>query len=199
MTLTRRQREIVDFIRRFVTERGYAPSLMEIGAEFGLTSPATIHKHLKSLVERGAIRHPAGGRRRLEVVEEERPAIVLLEILGAVAAGRPIEAVEGGERLPVPEALTRGRPAYLLRVRGDSMRDEQIRDGDFVVVEPRRSAENGETVIALIGGREATVKRFFREKGRVRLQPANPDYPPLILSGREVRIQGVVRGLVRRY
>jgi repressor LexA len=199
MTLTRRQRQILDFIRRFIAGRGYAPSLMEIGGEFGLTSPATIHKHLKALVERGALRHPAGGRRRLEVVEEERPAIVTLPILGAVAAGRPIEAVEEGETLPVPEALTRGRPAYLLRVRGDSMRDEQIRDGDYVVVEERRTAENGETVIALIGGREATVKRFFREKGRVRLEPANPGFPPLVFPGREVRIQGVIRGLVRRY
>jgi repressor LexA len=199
MSLTRRQRQIFDFIRDFLTTHGYAPSLMEIGRRFGLTSPATIHKHLAALETRGAIRRHPGRRRYIELtLEEAAPAEATLPLLGIVAAGRPIEAVETKETISVPAFMIRRSESYVLRVTGDSMIDEQIRDGDYVVVEDRREATNGETVVALLDNGEATLKKFYREKGKVRLQPANPRVPPIILPGRSVRIQGVVTGLLRR-
>jgi repressor LexA len=122
-----------------------------------------------------------------------------LPMLGYVAAGAPIEAIAGSETIAVPEDLVGRRDTYVLRVRGDSMIDEQIRDGDFVVVEDRKTAENGEMVIALIGGTEATLKKFYRESGRVRLQPANPAVQPLVVDPANVQIQGVVVGVMREY
>jgi len=199
MTLTRRQHQILHFIQQFLDRHGYAPSLAEIGGAFGLSSPATVHKHLQALEERGVLRRSRGRRRFLEIIPDASPRSVTLPLLGAVAAGRPIEAVEVRESLNVPEELVRGRKAFVLRVAGDSMLDEQIRDGDYIVVEERASAESGETVVALLHGREATLKIFHRHKGKIRLQPANPEYPARIVPAREVQIQGVVKGLFRRY
>ncbi len=200
MSLTRRQREILDFITSFLRKRGYAPSLMEIGAEFGLSSPATVHKHLAALEARGRIRRSRGRRRFLEVLPEKTPSpSVELPLLGSVAAGRPIEAVEERETISVPAFLVRREGAYVLRVAGDSMIDEQIRDGDYIVVEDRKEASDGETVVALLEEREATLKKFYREKGKVRLQPANPALSALVVPGKSVRIQGVVTGLIRRF
>jgi len=116
-----------------------------------------------------------------------------------VPAGKPLEAVAVEERISVPEFLVSGAPAYVLRVRGDSMREEQIRDGDYVVVEDRPEPENGETVVALLRGEEVTLKKFHRERGKVKLSPANPAYEPMVLAAKDVRIQGIVRGLFRRY
>ena len=198
MSLTRRQRQILDYIAAFVGKNGYAPSLMEIGAQFGLSSPATVHKHLSALEARGVIRRHRGRRRYVELVQEGDSGIVNLPLLGTVAAGRPIEAVEIRETLSVPAFLVRRGKSYVLRVAGDSMIDEQIRDGDYVVVEDRQEASDGETVVALLEGGEATLKRIYREKGGVRLQPANPAVAPLIVPGDTVRIRGVVTGLLRR-
>jgi repressor LexA len=197
MSLTRRQRQILDFIAAFLTKHGYAPSLMEIGRAFGLTSPATVHKHLLRLEAKGKIRRSPHGRRSVELVPEESPPhVVDLPLLGRVAAGRPIEAVEDRQTLAVPESMVGKGQGYVLQVSGDSMIEDQVRDGDFIVVENRREAANGEMVVALLGGRDVTLKRFYREKGRVRLQPANASLAPLIVSD-GVRIQGVVRGLLR--
>ena len=200
MSLTRRQREILEFITSFLRKHGYAPSLMEIGAEFGLSSPATVHKHLEALEARGRIRRSRGRRRFVEVIPEETvPRSVELPLLGIVAAGRPIEAVEQTETVSVPAFMVRRERTYVLQVAGDSMIDEQIRDGDYIVVEDRKEAADGETVVALLEEREATLKKFYREKGKVRLQPANRALSPLIVPGRSVRIQGVVTGLIRRF
>ena len=200
MSLTRRQREILDFIRRFLEEHGYAPSLVEIGRAFSLSSPATVHKHLTALAARGAIRRSRGRRRFVDLVEPSGAGrLVELPLLGSVPAGRPVEAVAGEERIAVPEHLVPSTPAYVLQVKGDSMLDEQIRDGDFIVVEHRPVPENGETVVALLRGSEVTLKKFYRERGKVRLEPANPAFKTLVLPAREVRIQGIVRGLFRRY
>jgi len=197
MSLTRRQRQILDFIAAFLSQHGYAPSLMEIGRAFGLTSPATVHKHLLRLEAKGKIRRSPHGRRSVELVPEECPPhAVDLPLLGRVAAGRPIEAVEDRRTLAVPESMVGKGQGYVLQVSGDSMIEDQVRDGDFIVVENRREAANGEMVVALLGGQDVTLKRFYREKGRVRLQPANASLAPLIVSG-GVRIQGVVRGLLR--
>jgi repressor LexA len=200
MSLTRRQRQILDFIAAFLKEHGYAPSLMEVGRAFGLTSPATVHKHLLRLEAKGKIRRSPHGRRSVELVPEEgSPHAVELPLLGRVAAGRPIEAVEDRRMLAVPESMVGPGEGYVLQVLGDSMIEEQVRDGDFIVVENRREAANGEMVVALLGGRDVTLKKFYRESGRVRLQPANAALAPLIVSGGSVKIQGVVRGLLRLY
>ncbi|PYQ09964.1 MAG: repressor LexA [Acidobacteria bacterium] len=200
MSLTRRQREILEFLRHFLRERGYAPSLLEIGQAFSLSSSATIHKHLSALEARGAIRRSRGRRRFLELTEGPPSAgVVELPLLGTVAAGKPIEALQTQEFVGVPDFLVPRTSAYVLRVSGNSMLQDQIQDGDYVVVERRASAEDGETVVALLHESEVTLKRLYRDRGKIRLQPANPDFGPLLLPAKEVRIQGVVRALLRKY
>ena len=200
MALTRRQREIYDFIRRFVVEKGYSPSLEEIGEAFGLSSVATVHKHVSHLVEKGMLKKAWNRSRSVEPVELPEPGGFSLPLAGVVAAGAPIEAIEDHETIEVPRDLVSSRgESFVLRVRGESMIDEQIRDGDFVVVESRSEARNGETVVALIRGQDATLKRFYRKGGKVRLEPANVSMRPIELPAEDVEIRGVVRGLLRRY
>jgi len=200
MALTRRQREIYDFICRFVDERGYSPSLEEIGAQFGLSSVATVHKHVHHLVEKGFLRKAWNRSRSVEPVQGPSAEGVALPLLGTVAAGAPIEAIELPETIEVPRHLVpRGGECFVLRVRGDSMIDEQIRDGDFVVVESRPHASDGETVVALIEGQDATLKKFYRRGRRVRLQPANASMEPIEVPASSVEVRGVVRGLLRQY
>jgi repressor LexA len=200
MALTRRQHEIYDFIRCFVDENGYSPSLEEIGAEFGLSSVATVHKHVQHLVEKRLLRKAWNRSRSVEPVEPPNSGLVSLPLLGLVAAGAPIEAIEVAETIDVPRELApKHAQSFVLRVRGDSMIEEQIRDGDFVVLESRSEARNGETVVALLRGEEATLKKFYRRGRSVRLQPANGGMKPIDVPAREVQIRGVVRGLLRRY
>jgi repressor LexA len=201
MALTRRQREIYDFIRRFVEDRGYSPSLEEIGAHFGLSSVATVHKHVQHLVEKGLVRKSWNRSRSVEPVAAEGSAAgVELPLLGVVAAGAPIEAIEVEERITVPpEMVSRRSQSFVLKVRGDSMIEEHIRDGDYVVVEGRSEARNGETVVALIRGEEATLKKFYRRGPKVVLEPANQALRPIEVPAADVLIRGVVRGLLRAY
>lgn len=200
MALTRRQREIYDFIRGFVAEKGYSPSLEEIGAHFGLSSVATVHKHVEHLVEKRLLRKAWNRSRSLEPVETPSGGTVSLPLLGTVAAGAPIEAIELPETFEVPRDLVpKSGQSFVLRVRGDSMIEDQIRDGDCVVVESRSHARNGETVVALLRGEDATLKRFYRRGANVRLQPANASMKAIDVPARDVTIRGVVRGLLRRY
>ena len=201
MVLTPRQREVFDYLSRFYEAHRYAPTIAEIRAHFGLSSPATVHQLLSALEREGLIRRIPHASRGIEIVKppsSEQPHEIPL--LGVVAAGAPIEAVLNNEVITVPPGLIgRGR-TFALRVRGDSMLDEGIFDGDFIVVESRQMAENGQTVVALVDSNEATVKKFFREGNRIRLQPANPNYDPIIIKPPDrVNIQGVVIGLIRRY
>ena len=198
--LTRRQREILDFLAEFIEQHGYAPSLEEIGRRFGLSSLATVHKHLTNLEAKGFIRRAWNRSRSVELVPTRvgRRAVEL-PLLGTVAAGAPIEAVASTETIAAPEDIVAARDSYALRVRGDSMIDEQIRDGDIVIVEDRKSADNGEMVIALLDGADVTLKKFYRDDGRIRLQPANPALRPLVVEPDQVQIQGVVVGVMRRY
>lgn len=200
MALTRRQREIYDFVCGFIDEHGYSPSLEEIGARFGLSSVATVHKHVNQLVAKGWLRKAWNRARTLEPAGEAAAGQVLLPLLGVVAAGAPIEPIEIEERIAVPVDLVR-RPesCFALRVRGDSMVDEQIRDGDTVVVERRAEARDGDTVVAVLRGEEATLKRFQRRGASVRLIPANARMKPIEAPARDVEIRGVVRALLRRY
>jgi repressor LexA len=197
--LTKRQREIFDYLTGFIQQNGYAPSLEEIGRRFGLSSLATVHKHLTNLQDKGFIRRAWNRSRSVEVVPTKTGRAVELPLLGYVAAGAPIEAVVGSESIAVPEDLVGKRETYVLRVRGDSMIDEQIRDGDFVIVEDRKTAENGEMVIALLEGSDVTLKKFYRENGHVRLQPANPAMSPIVVSADRVQVRGVVVGVMRKY
>jgi repressor LexA len=199
--LTKRQREILDYLNEFIQQHGYAPSLEEVGRKFNLSSLATVHKHLTNLQEKGFIRRAWNRSRSVELLPSRSAGRAIeLPLLGYVAAGMPIEAVATSETIAVPESLVTGkRDTYVLRVRGDSMIDEQIRDGDWVVVEDRRSADNGEMVIALVGGQDATLKKFYKENGRVRLQPANPSMAPIFVEPDSVQIQGVVVGVMRKY
>lgn len=198
--LTKRQREILDFLNEFIQRHGYAPSLEEIGRRFSLSSLATVHKHLTNLQEKGFIKRAWNRSRSVELVPTRTGGrAVELPLLGYVAAGMPIEAVTGDESIAVPEDLVGRRDTYVLRVRGNSMIDEHIRDGDFVIVEDRKSAENGEMVIALLGGTDATLKKFYREPDLVRLQPANPTMQPILVDPDHVQIQGVVVGVMRKY
>ena len=198
--LTRRQREILDYLTEFIEHHGYSPSLEEVGRRFGLSSLATVHKHLTNLQEKGFIKRAWNRSRSVELVPTGggRRAIEI-PLQGYVAAGDPIEAVVSPENVAVPESLTGTRTTYALRVRGQSMIDEQIRDGDIVIVEDRKTAENGEMVIALLDASEATLKTFHRENGRIRLQPANPAMRPIVVDADRVQVQGVVIGLMRRY
>jgi repressor LexA len=203
MPLTKRQKEILDFLEVFLTEYGYPPSYEEIARNFGYTSLATVHEHLENLRQKGYIRKSYNASRSIELMPRETsPAsAVELPLLGLVAAGQPIEAVQDQETVTVPEDLvSKGGRHYVLRVRGDSMVDEQIRDGDYVIVNSRNSADNGEMVVALVHGDSATVKKFYRERdGRVRLQPANATMSPMYFHSHEVLVQGVVVGVIRRY
>ena len=201
MALTRRQREVLDVIRDFIERHGYSPSLEEIGRSLGLSSVATVHKHVSHLVDKGLVRKAWNQNRSLDLVESPAAATaVALPMMGTIAAGRPLEAVAEPERIYVPNDLVEGKgSAYVLRVRGDSMIDEQIRDGDFVVVEERQACRDGETIVALVDGLEATLKRFRAQGDRVRLEPANPALTPIVLPAERVQVQGVVIGVIRKY
>jgi len=200
LPLTKRQREILDYLNDFIQQHGYAPSLEEIGRRFGLSSLATVHKHLTNLQEKGFIKRAWNRSRSVELVSSRVGGrAVELPLLGYVAAGRPIEAVLNSETIAVPEEMVGKRDTYVLRVKGDSMIDEQIRDGDFVIVEDRNYANSGETVIALVHGSDVTLKKFYSEHGHIRLQPANAAMQPIILPPDQVQVQGVVIGVMRRY
>ena len=200
MALTKRQKEILDFLKSFIDENGYAPSFEEICTAFGYTSLATVHEHLTNLAAKGYIRKAYRESRSIEFPPETEPS-VSLPLLGTVAAGEPIEAVRDNESLAVPgEMIRRGSEHYVLRVSGDSMIDEQIRDGDHIIVNSRGAANDGDMVVALVRDEAATVKKLYREPDeRIRLQPANPSMEPIFEDARDVRIQGVVVGLVRTY
>jgi repressor LexA len=201
VTLTKRQKQLVDFLQDYISEHGYAPTLAEVGQYFGLSSLATVHKHLRNLEQKGVIRREHNHSRALEVANHrERPnASYRVPLLGQVAAGHPIEAVESQETISVPEDFVQRDDTFCLRVKGESMIEDGIRDGDYIIVEGRDVANNGETVVALLGN-EATVKRYYREMdGKIRLQPANSAMDPIFVNESDLRIRGVVVGLMRRY
>ena len=199
-TLTKRQKQLVDYLENYISEHGYAPTLAEVGQYFGLSSLATVHKHLHNLEQKGFIKRQHNHSRALEVATpEKRGAPTTLRLLGSVAAGAPIEAIENDETISVPNEFVRRDNTYCLKVKGDSMIEDGIRDGDYIIVEGRDTASNGETVVALIGD-EATVKKFYRESGgQIRLQPANSAMQPIMADESDVAIRGIVVGLMRHY
>ena len=199
-TLTKRQKQLIDYLNQYISDHGYAPTLAEVGAYFGLSSLATVHKHLHNLEKKGFITRVHNHSRALEVATIEKPSESrTLKLLGTVAAGAPIDAFEGSETIAVPDEFIRRDNTFCLRVKGDSMIEDGIRDGDYIIVEGRETADNGETVVALIGN-EATVKKFYREAGgQIRLQPANSAMKPIMVGESDLAIRGVVVGLMRHY
>jgi repressor LexA len=197
MNLTKRQKEILDFIRSYRVENGISPTQREIRETFKLSSFGTVQKHLKRLEEKGALARE-WNRSRGIAPKEEPAASRGVPLLGLVAAGRPIEPFPQEESIEVPSTLLGKGDHFVLRVRGESMVEDGILDGDFVVVSRREKAESGQTVVALVRG-EATLKRYYSEGQRIRLQPANSAMKPLTFDARDVTIQGVVTGLIRDY
>ncbi len=203
-SLTRRQRQVLDCITSFIERHEYSPSLEEIGAALGLSSLATVHVHLRNLEQKGLIRRLPNRSRSVEVVSRQRNGssepIVRVPLLGRVAAGNPIEAIISDEFIELPAEFIRGGETFALKVQGDSMIEEHIRDGDTILVERRDTARNGETVVALIRDSEVTVKKFYSDgSNQIRLQPANETMAPIIVHAEDCRIQGIVIGLLRKY
>ena len=199
MILTKRQKELLDYLRTYIAKNGYAPTLEEIGEHFSLSSMATVHKHLANLSAKGAIRRTWNHSRAIEIVDEPtKVGAVALPLLGRVAAGAPIEELADNETLSVPEELIRRNNTFVLRVAGDSMTDDGILDGDYIVVEERQDADAGETVVAVVDG-ETTVKRFYRDGDKIRLQPANEKMAPIIVSSGNLQVRGVVVAVMRKY
>jgi len=202
LVIYRRQAQILDFIKQHIQSTGSAPTLRQIADAIGVSSLATVHEHLQALVEKGLIKRKSGKVRSIELKNIEvnfSPEGVGVPILGFIAAGAPIEPYTDPNAMMSipPNFVSRKKRVYVLKVRGESMIEEQIRDGDYVVVEQAEAANNGEIVVALLDNGMATLKRFFREATRIRLEPANAKMSPIFVKN--VRIQGKVVGLIRRY
>jgi repressor LexA len=207
MAITRRQRQVYDFIADFVQSHGYSPSFEEIGDGLGLSSLATVHKHISNLEEKGLLKRDYNRSRSIDLVAMKgpmkksapvMPPPLTLPLMGRIAAGRLTEAVERNETISFGD-FTRSKDVFVLEVSGESMQDEHIVDGDYVLVEKAQTAHNGEIVVALVGGSDATLKRFYKEGDRVRLQPSNSAMQPIIVPAAEVAIQGRVIGVLRKY
>ncbi|GAC1648416.1 MAG: transcriptional repressor LexA [Acidobacteriaceae bacterium] len=202
--VTKRQREVVDFIQSFEGERNYSPSYQEIADGLGLRSIATVHKHIHNLKRKGLVKGDDNRSRAIEVVSRRLPKQLpppafTLPLVGIIAAGRPVEALENPETISLGD-ITRSRgEVYMLEVRGDSMQDEHIIEGDFVMVEKTNVARDGEIVVALVNNSDATLKRIYREGPQVRLQPSNAKMKPIRVPAQNVQVQGRVVGILRRY
>jgi repressor LexA len=206
MAITKRQRQVYDFIHHFVQSNGYSPSFEEIGDGLGLSSLATVHKHISNLEKKGLLRRDYNRSRSIDVLpvrgmlkrQAAKAAEAGLPLLGRIAAGQPIEAVETPETISLGD-ITRSKEVFVLQVKGMSMKDEHIVDGDYVLVEKASTAPDGEIVVALVEGTDATLKRIYREGAKIRLQPSNEAMPPIIVPAKSVQIQGRVIGVLRKY
>lgn len=202
MAITRRQKEVYDFVADFVQQHGYSPSFEEIGRGLGLNSLATVHKHVSNLEKKGLVKRDYNRSRSIDLLPMRgRPRQSpggSLPLLGRIAAGRPIEAVENPETISLAD-FTKSKDVFVLEVRGDSMQDEHIVDGDYVMVEKAATAHNGDIVVALVNGSDTTLKRFYKEGAQVRLQPSNAAMQPIMVPAGQVEIQGRVIGVLRKY
>jgi repressor LexA len=204
MPVTAKQRRIYEFIRRYIDSNQEAPTIAEIGRQFQMRSSASVHAVLTALEREGLIKRIPNVSRGIQIVQKEGGGgdddNNEIPLLGTVAAGMPIEAILSHDTVSVPKDLQGHGRTFALRVRGESMIDENIQDGDIIIVQSQKTAENGQVVVALIDGNYATVKKFYREPEFIRLEPANPQYKPIFIKTEErIQIQGVVRGLIRKY
>jgi repressor LexA len=200
MVLTRRQKQILDYVSESIRKNGYAPSLTEISRHFNLHSISTVHKHLAHLEAKGLIRRTWNRARAIELLPlAARPLARDIPLTGLVSAGQPLEPVRGTELIAVPEDLIGRREVHILKVRGESLADEQLRDGDYLIVERRDHPQSGEMVVALVREDRVAVRKFYREKGRVRLQPSQPTLKAVVIDPGEIKVQGIVVGMIRKY
>ena len=205
MALTRRQKQVYDFLAGFVEEHGYSPSFEEIGE--GLSSLATVHKHVSNLEQKGLLKRDYNRSRSIDLLKPRgrmrqmmsapTPDLTL-PLMGRIAAGRPVEALENPESISLAD-FTRSKDVYVLQVTGESMQDEHIVDGDYVLVEKTNVSRDGEIVVALVNGSDATLKRIFTEGDKIRLQPSNATMKPIVVPAATVQIQGRVIGVLRKY
>lgn len=206
MAITRRQHQVYDFISRFMTEQGYSPSYEEIASGLKLNSLATVHKHVSNLEKKGLLTRDYNRSRSIDLLPpkgrlKQSMSVntgVVLPVLGRIAAGQPIEAIENQSTISLAD-FVRSKEVFVLEVKGESMQDEHIVDGDYVLVEKTRVAHNGDIVVALVAGSDATLKRFYREGDNIRLQPSNAAMAPIIKPASTVEIQGRVIGVLRKY
>lgn len=198
MYITRRQKDVLDFLTKFIARHGYAPTFEEIASHFNFRSKGTVYRYIQTLKEKRFIRHEWNRTRAIELapVMEE---VIPLPVLGVVAAGKPIRSGDLNEQIGIPTELLSSGGHYILKVQGESMVDEHIMDGDFVIVQEKSSAEDGQTVVAMIDQEKATIKKYRRRNGTVELIPANPSLKPLVVDVRRVTIQGIVVGVLRKY
>ena len=206
MAITKRQRQVYDYISRFVSEKGYSPSFEEIGEGLGLSSLATVHKHISNLEKKGLLTRDYNRSRSIDLLPpkgrlKQSMAVntgVVLPLMGRIAAGQPIQAIENPESISLAD-FVQSKEVFVLQVRGDSMQDEAILDGDYVLVERSKTAHNGDIVVAVVNRDDATLKRFYREGDNVRLQPSNVNMKPIVVHASAVEIQGRVIGVLRKY
>lgn len=202
ITLYRRQKQVLDFTSQYIKKNGTSPTLQEIASALNLSSLATVHEHLQALIKKGLIKKYEGAVRGIEILDRKMSKFlegIEVPLVGYIAAGKPIEAIEDpNETITIsPQMVSGRRRTFVLQVKGESMKEAGILDGDYVVVEQQETANNGEVVVALLENGFATLKRFFKEKGRIRLQPANSAMEPIYATN--VRIQGRVAGVIRKY
>src|SRR6184192_3335437 len=206
MAITRRQRQVYDYISDFVQRNGYSPSFEEIGEGMGLSSLATVHKHISNLEKKGLLTRDYNRSRSIDLLPPKGRlkqsmsvnTTMVLPLMGRIAAGQPIEAVQNPETISLAD-FVRLKEVFVLEVRGDSMQDEAILDGDYVLVEKARTAHNGDIVVALVDSSDATLKRFYQEGDNIRLQPSNAAMKPIIVPAASVEIQGRVIRVLRKY
>src|SRR6516225_10830958 len=206
MAITKRQRQVYDFISEFVQRNNYTPSYQEIGQGLGLSSLATVHKHITNLEKKGLLNRDYNRSRSIDLIPPKgrlKQAMsihtgMVLPLMGRIAAGQPIEAIERPESISLAD-FVRSKEVFVLEVRGDSMQDEAILDGDYVLVEKARTAHNGDIVVALVESSDATLKRFYREGDKIRLQPSNVNMKPIVVPAASVDVQGRVIGVLRKY
>ena len=200
MAITRRQKEVIDFLSSFTQKNGYSPSYEEIASGLGLSSLATVHKHVTNLQNKGLLQRAHNRSRSIDVlpVRSGKKGSDRLPLMGRIAAGQPVEAIETAESISLSDIIG-NREVFALEVRGDSMRDEHIVDGDFVLVEHTSTARQGEIIVALVRGSETTLKRYYIEGTMVRLQPSNTEMEPIYVPLSQIAIQGRVLGILRRY
>jgi repressor LexA len=207
MAITRRQKQVYDFISDFVGRNGYSPSFEEIGDGLGLSSLATVHKHISNLEKKGLLKRDYNRSRSIDVLAPKgsmkksmtMPPPLTLPLYGRIAAGRPIEAVENPETISLADFTQSSKDVYVLKVVGESMQDEHIVEGDYVIVESTKVARDGEIVVALVEGSDATLKRIYKEGDKIRLQPSNSRMQPIIVPAHNVELQGRVIGVLRKY
>jgi repressor LexA len=206
MAITKRQRQVYDFIAEFVQRNQYSPSFEEIGEGLGLSSLATVHKHISNLENKGLLNRDYNRSRSIDLLPpkgrlKQSMSVnsgTMVPLVGRIAAGQPIEAVERAETISLAD-FTRSKEVFALEVRGESMQDEHILDGDYVLVEKTKVAHNGDIVVALVEGSDATLKRLYREGENIRLQPSNARMKPIIVPAKDVAVQGRVIGVLRKY